>query len=229
MPRTITTPVIYIPDHDTELLKYAHQWNKGRAAKGKGFYIIRHHKGKKFKVLEDVQTTTKVYVLAHGVQTQPFLSTCTAYYSPQKLAERLRDEGLSPNHRDLRVFACNTGLAIRKDQPNLSKKEKAEAHQLQPWELDAWVEKKGIKLPEDYTGADQQFKPFAMQLAAVLRGPKFGFIFIQVTGYKGFTAPAYGGPSNDVAMSAQDTYKGVYVPGDKTYSRHRAKDMRATY
>ena len=224
MPRNVVTPVLYVPDHDVELLEYAHIWNKGRKAKGKPFYVIRHHKDKHNKVLEDVHDHTKIYVVAHGVSTRPWIFTCKGMYTADALAERLYDDGLSPSHVDLRIFACNSGLATHKDQPKLSKKEIQEYGTLPPLQQDQWLQDRGVKLPDDYAHEREQNMPFAMQLAMVLRGPNYRFTQLFVSGYQGYTATSYLPTGNTLSMSAADTHKGVYVPGDKDQTRHRAHD-----
>jgi hypothetical protein len=126
---------IYIPAPTPEMREFAKDWQDGQRRKGKTPYVILQNYDSGWRkgflraigrgVLRNVQAADKLYILAHGAalgsrfigaergavkQGTNWVGGTLKKYSPDRLAQVMKDEGLKTGFQDLRVFACGSAL-----------------------------------------------------------------------------------------------------------------------
>ena len=121
-------PTIYLPVAADDVLGIANDWNTEAIRANKPGFTIITNKSTGFAkagrrlfgggMLKMVPSQEKLYVMIHGDGNDDPNSFAVAgqradgdwkSYDPKFLARHLEKEGLSKNHRDLRLAACNGG------------------------------------------------------------------------------------------------------------------------
>lgn len=112
-----------------ELREQAQRWEQRKTRQGKKYELIEFPAGGQLASLGNVQADDVLYVVAGAVRNGRLGETGL---EAAQLAERLRSEGLHPEHRALKIFASFSGdetqagcfaerlyQAMRNDYPNL--------------------------------------------------------------------------------------------------------------
>src|SRR4051812_48407305 len=108
------TRYFYLPRSDAELRGMVREWNQSRQnlKNSQDYVVVRH--ASIGKPLKRVTQADRLYVFGHGNMGQGIGPTGRGLTARQ-LAKRIKADGLSKAHPEIRLFACNTAVQMQKE------------------------------------------------------------------------------------------------------------------